>query len=100
MPVSVKPAEQKACANEAARNAQAREAAGGNCETNESRFVAPDKPAHMHGNAEEEFKFRNRPLLWPQGGHHSGLYPIRNKPLSRVPAHAVKSAVVKHCMWA
>src|ERR1700730_6378049 len=78
MPVSVKPAVQKVCASEERRHAQARDAAGGNCETNESRFVAPDKPAHMHGNAKEKFKFRNRPLLWPQGGPQSGLYPITN----------------------
>jgi hypothetical protein len=54
MPVSVKPAVQKVCASEERRHAQARDAAGGNCETNESRFVAPDKPAHMQRNSNFE----------------------------------------------
>jgi hypothetical protein len=64
MPVPEEPEVQKVRATEERSHAETRDAPGGNRKTNEPGFVAPDKPAHMQGNAAYKFKLRNCSFLW------------------------------------
>lgn len=57
------PAVQGVRTSEEHGHAKTRDAAGGNRESDEPCFVAPDEPAHMQGNADYELEFRNRALL-------------------------------------
>jgi hypothetical protein len=63
MPLPEEPIVQEVCASEERGHAKTRDTAGGNRETDEPRFVAPDEPAHIQGKADHKLKFRNRALL-------------------------------------
>jgi hypothetical protein len=63
MPLPIEPGVQEVCESEERGHAKTRYAAGGNRETDEPRFVAPDEPAHIQGNADYKLKFRNCALL-------------------------------------
>jgi hypothetical protein len=49
MPLPVEPGVREVRASEERGHAKTRDTAGGNRETDEPRFVAPDEPAHIQG---------------------------------------------------